>query len=288
MTGFKNEITVARRPDSLGPRRRLVRTAISSRFPSGTGTRLSVTCPPKADRTIRMQSMKSDVMLDQTKTKPCEILEVTGDLRALTDQLAGADGLSDLSTVIATTPVKIDSLVALRQFLQDYSTEVLVGIEVPAIYQAYLHASRYEIRELIALDLRLKSEPGLQRFAPASQHAGAAHLRKLRPLRDQRLVQRYLDAVETGAAFGSHLVVYGMVLFLYSLPLRQGLINYGCQTLRSFLNAGSSPFIVPSADRDLLWNELSRPLPDFVDFILRDCAFPHRSIYRKSTEANKL
>ena len=53
--------------------------------------------------------------------------------------------------------------------------------------------------------------------ACARSAAGSA-----RPLRDQRLVQRYLTAVEQGEAQGWHTLVYGLTLAVYSLPLRQG------------------------------------------------------------------
>ena len=79
----------------------------------------------------------------------------------------------------------------------------------------------------------------LRDFASASQRVGRAQLQKLRPLRDERMVQRYLAAVEGGQAHGWHTLVYGMTLVLYSLPLRQGLLGYAQQTTRGFIHAAA-------------------------------------------------
>jgi urease accessory protein UreF len=70
---------------------------------------------------------------------------------------------------------------------------------------------------------------------------GQAQLRKLRPLRDERLIQRYLRAVEAGQAHGWHTLVYGVTLAIYSLPLRQGLLGYSHQTTRGFIYAAARP-----------------------------------------------
>ena len=62
----------------------------------------------------------------------------------------------------------------------------------------------------------------------------------MRPLRDDRVVQRYLDAVESGRAFGWHTIMYGLTLAVYSLPLRQGLLFYAQQTLAGLAAAAES------------------------------------------------
>jgi urease accessory protein UreF len=208
-------------------------------------------------------------MLDQTKLQPQDPIEVTGEVRAFAEQLGGIEGLTELH--LSVSPEQTDSVETLRQFLHKYSTEILTSCEVPAIFQAYNHASRFEFRELVALANRLSCDPVLQPFAAASQQIGSIQLRKLRPLRDQRLVQRFLGAVETGEAFGSHLVVYGIILFLYSLPLRQGLINYGQQTLKSFVSVASSPLKLSESDCELLVAAVTQSLPGAVDSVLRDC-----------------
>src|SRR5206468_8969099 len=81
----------------------------------------------------------------------------------------------------------------------------------------------------------LSREHALQQFAEASRRVGQYQLQKLRPLRDQRLVQRYLLAVDSGQAHGWHTLVYGVTLAIYSLPLRQGLLGYAHQAMRGFI-----------------------------------------------------
>jgi hypothetical protein len=117
------------------------------------------------------------------------------------------------------------------QFLAAYQTNVLGSIELPAIARARQHASRGEFRELLELDAQLAAEPLLQPFAAGSRRVGQVQLERLRPLRDERLAQRYLSAVEAGRAHGWHTVVYGIILAVYSWPLRQALIHYGRETM---------------------------------------------------------
>jgi len=116
-------------------------------------------------------------------------------------------------------------------FLNAYQSSVLAPIELPAIARAFQHAARGQWRELLALDAQLSAEPLLQPFADGSRQIGRLQLERLRPLRDERLTQRYLAAVESGQANGWHTVVYGIMLAIYSWPLRQGLIHYGRETI---------------------------------------------------------
>lgn len=166
--------------------------------------------------------------------------EWLGDAHPLVAQLGTADGLASLHALaesLATRP--ITSITALREFLRAYHERILLPHELPAIRTAYTHISRNEVRELIAFDQQLTAEPTLQTFAAASQRIGREQLQRLRPLRDERVVQRYLAVVESGQAHGWHTLVYGMTLVLYSLPLRQGLLGYAHQTTRGFIHAAA-------------------------------------------------
>ena len=116
-------------------------------------------------------------------------------------------------------------------YLQAYLTQLLLPVELPAIAEACGHALRREIRELVAQDQRLTPQMGWTPFALPSRQIGRLQLARLRPLRDERIVRRYLAAVESGRAEGWHTVVYGLPLALYSLPLRQGLLHYAQETL---------------------------------------------------------
>lgn len=165
-----------------------------------------------------------------------ESVEMLGDFHPLVDQLGSTEGLMSLdmaSEMLRTVPVR--SVSSLYLFLSEYQDRLLVDRELPSIRDAFAHAKHHQVRELVSLDCRLSAEDDDSAFACASRRIGQWQLRRLRPLRDQRTVQRYLRAVEQGDASGWHTLVYGLTLEIYSLPLRQGLIHYGDQALRGFL-----------------------------------------------------
>src|SRR6185369_5258799 len=142
----------------------------------------------------------------------------------------------------------------------------LIPYELPAIQRAFRHASRNETRELIAADQQMAREPMLAPFAGASRRVGRSQLKRLRPLRDQRLVQRYLKAVEENRANGWHTLVYGITLSLYSQPVLQGLVSYERQTLLGFIHAAARPLRLSERDSHDLLDQLSPGLPDTMDF----------------------
>lgn len=187
-------------------------------------------------------------------TDPAEWL---GDAHPLVAQLGTADGLASLHALAESLTARpVTSLAALREFLHAYQERILLPHELPAIQTAYQHISRNEVRELIAFDQQLVSEPALKDFAAASQRIGRVQLQKLRPLRDERVVQRYLAAVESGQAHGWHTLVYGMTLVLYSLPLRQGLLGYAQQTTRGFIQAAARGLQLKESECRQLFDEL--------------------------------
>ena len=191
-------------------------------------------------------------------TDPAEWL---GDAHPLVAQLGTANGLTSVHQMAESLAARpITSPTALRQFLTAYRDRILFPHELPAIRVAYDHASRNELRELISYDQTLSSEPALRSFATASQRIGSTQLQKLRPLRDERMVQRYLAAVETGEAHGWHTLVYGMTLVLYSLPLRQGLLGYAQQTIRGFIHAAAKARGWKESDCANLFTEVCEPL----------------------------
>lgn len=194
--------------------------------------------------------------------------EWLGDAHPLIEQLGSADGLTslhDLADTWRTRPVT--SLPALREFLLAYRERVLLPHELPAIRTAFEHASRNEVRELIAFDQRLAREPALRDLAGASQRVGRGQLLKLRPLRDERLIQRYLGAVATHEAHGWHTLVYGLTLVVYSLPLRPGLLGFAYQTTRGFIHAAARGLKLTESECSALFDEHCAPLPGAVDLL---------------------
>jgi urease accessory protein UreF len=205
-------------------------------------------------------------MLREPKPGSTELL---GDWHPLVQQLGTAEGLVSLSTASHCLHLRnVDSVTSLLQFLESYQAQILIPHELPAIQRAFRHASRNETRELVAFDLSIEPEPLLRPFAGASRRVGQAQLKRLRPLRDQRLVQRYLNAVEEGRAHGWHTLVYGLTLSLYSLPVLQGLASYEKQTLLGFMHAVSRSLRLSEADCRKLLEQLTPSLPRSTASIL--------------------
>ena len=214
-------------------------------------------------------------MLRQTNPESTELL---GDWHPLVQQLGSAEGLFALSTASHSLQLSsVDSVQSLIRFLEAYQSQILIPFELPAIQRAYRHASRNETRELIAFDQLLAGEPVLKPFANASRRVGQAQLKRLRPLRDHRLLQRYLRAADDGLAHGWHTLVYGLTLSVYSLPVLQGLTSYEKQTLLGFMHAVSRTLKLSENDCRTLLQQLSPSLPKPVEPILGDDHPPRTS-----------
>src|SRR5947209_4158665 len=199
-----------------------------------------------------------------------EATEWLGDWHPLAEQLGSADGLVTLGSVSSLLHLKpVSDVPSLRHFLERYQAEVLFPFELPAIQSAHGHAAHNEVRELVALDQRLAGEAILQNFAAPSRRVGQSQLQKLRPLRDQRVVQRYLHAVESGEAHGWHTLVYGLTLAVYSLPLRQGLLGYAHQTTRGFIYSAARSLRLSERQCHRLFDSLCVDLPGAVEALLR-------------------
>ena len=195
--------------------------------------------------------------------------EWLGDAHPLVEQLGSADGLASLHGLAESLQARpVANLPALREFLTLYRERILLPHELPAIRTAFDHASRNELRELVAFDQQLAEQPALRHFAGASQRVGLGQLQKLRPLRDERMVQRYLTAVECKEAHGWHTLVYGLTLAVYSLPLRPGLLGYAHQTTRGFIQAAARGLKLTEVECCALFNELCAPLPGQVDLLV--------------------
>jgi len=203
------------------------------------------------------------------KKVSAESIELLGELHPLLEQLGRADGMFTLEAAATSLQLgQVQDLAALKHFLRTYTAQMLVAIELPAIHQAYELASRNQCREIIALDAQLAVQPMLRDFASASRRVGQSWIKRLRPLRDQRLVQRYLHAVETGAAQGWHSIVYGITLSTYSVPAREGLLTYGSQTLRGFLYSASARLRLTHEQSQDVLHELTAGLPASLEKLL--------------------
>ncbi len=208
-------------------------------------------------------------MLNQTNNEPREAFELLGEFHPLVEQLGQADGLVSLGAVSRSLRLpRVNSLPALRAFLKAYHAQIILSVELPAICRACYLASRSRVRELITLDHELARQPLLQVFATASQRIGRGQLERLRPLRDERVVQRYLQAVREGRAHAWHTLVYGLTLALYSLPVRQGLMSYASRTLRGFIQAAARPLQLKNGEGQELLRKLCVDLPQQLESLV--------------------
>ncbi len=185
-------------------------------------------------------------MSEIPSTLPVAAARLVGDPHPLCQQLGVDATFGAITGANAGVPLSVRDLPSLRGFLTWYRTELLVPVEMPAIRLAFGHAQRFEVRELIELDRRLGQDGRIRRFAEASQAVGRVQLWRLLPMRDQRLVRRYSQAMESGEAKGWHVIVYGIVLAVFSLPLRHGLLSYAQQTLAGFVNSASRSVPLPA------------------------------------------
>ncbi len=192
-----------------------------------------------------------------------------GEAFALLQQLGATESPEVARAVAARLSLpQIDRLPALRTFLETYDQHLLRAVEFPIILRAYGHATRGEARELIELDQQIKGISHLAIFASASQHIGRQQLERLRPLRDHRLVQRYLAALDAHQAHGWHPLVYGMTVAIYSLPPRQALLHYGEETLTGLaVAAAKARHFSDAACREIL-EPLFAGLPAAIEQVL--------------------
>lgn len=205
-------------------------------------------------------------MLHQTQNALGAAAEILGDLHPLLEQIGSPGGFAGDSGPLPVRQIK--RLPELREFLRNYHSNILQPLELPAIQRAFLHAGRNELRELVAFDQQLSRKEILQNFSSASRHVGQNQLQRLRPLRDQRLVQRYLASVEQGEAHGWHTLVYGVTLAVYSLPLRQGLFGYAHQTTHGFIQSAASSLALSETDCRTIFEELCADLPAGIESLL--------------------
>ncbi|MEY2465608.1 MAG: UreF [Verrucomicrobiota bacterium] len=208
-------------------------------------------------------------MWNELKLAQGEPKDWLGDWHPLAEQLGSANGLAALSELSAFMQVPIvHDWTSLHRFLLDYQKQILLPLELPAIQRAFDHTCRHEVRELAEYDRQLANEPALKPFAEASRRIGQTELLKLRPLRDERIVRRYLESVERNEANAWHTLIYGLTLALYSIPLRQGLLGYGFQTTRGFIYAAAKPLQLSEKDCRALLDELCGHLPEAVELLI--------------------
>lgn len=208
-------------------------------------------------------------MFDEAARLTGEAAEVLGDPNPLLDQVSTPEGFLALGRAASAWRLpKVQDAATLRQFLSHYRQHVLETIELPAILQAHQFAQQGFARDLITLDLQLETVFTEKDLASASQRVGRSKLKRLRPLRDQRVVMRYLQAVEERKAHGWHVLVYGLALQQFSLPLRQGLISYARQSLGGFVHSAAKSLPITEDECRELFAEAVEGLEDRLNVLV--------------------
>lgn len=183
--------------------------------------------------------------------------QMLGDVRDLAGQL-GPSPERELAPAAAGRKT-VHSAGALRKQVERYAEEILTAREWPVILQAWELARTGQARELITLDREWGTRAQTGPFAEASFRVGRRQLGKLRDLRHERVITRYLEAIESGQAQGWHPVVFGVVLAVYHLPLRQGLMQFATQSLAGLVSAAERTGRVAAPDcQNILDHALAR------------------------------
>jgi urease accessory protein UreF len=205
-------------------------------------------------------------MLEQPQQPERNALSDAADLRALEEQLGSPEEATAIGAeAFAATLINIRTPDQFREFLAHLQSQTIALEDLPTILRAYNHARRNEVREIIALDRSLKETFANEALANASERVGRNQLRKMRGLKTERVVTRYWDAVHNKEANGWHTVVFGVVLAVYSIPLRQGLNHYGQQTIRGFLEAGAASLKLRAPEVNALESTLLGGMPAIVE-----------------------
>ena len=162
----------------------------------------------------------------------------------------------------------VSDLRGLRLFLDRYERDILRPIELPAVLSAYWFANRGQFRELLELDVGLSANASLMPFAEASLAVGREHLRLLKPMYDQRMVQRFRKCVVAGEARGWNPVVFGIFLSIHSVPVREGLVQFGTQLWSGFVNGAQKSCRLPDGECTELLGEYLDRLPGWIEGVI--------------------
>jgi len=164
------------------------------------------------------------------------------------------------------------SVSALREAVDRHAEHVICAREWPVVLQAWQLAREGRVRELLELDAAWGRDMARAEFAGASFRVGRRQLGKLRGLRDERVIRRYLDAIEAGEARGWHPVVYGVVLAIYHLPLRQGLMHFASRTLAGWVRLAEHRHRLPASECQALLDAICSQLPGRLPQLPELCA----------------
>ena len=180
------------------------------------------------------------------------------------DALGGVLCVGAIAGALGTA--RVGTVLELSALLERYRVTMLEPVELHTVAAAHRHAARGEVLELIALDEALAgTHPKWLQLAPASQRFGTDHLKRLQPLRDERVVQRFLDAARKGRAPANHTVVFGLTMAVFSIAPRQGLADYAHSALEAVMATVAGKLKLTQAERNDLINRSQSRLPEAIE-----------------------
>lgn len=191
-----------------------------------------------------------------------------GDLAGLADQVGVGGAKVAEEGALGSGSFELSGVVdlkSLRQFLIEYRDRLMVPIELPTIIEASLMVERGEFRELMGLDQSLAKKPEMRVFSESSQWIGQCHAKTMRGMKDHRTVWRYSDAIRAKKAFGWHTVVYGVVLAAFSIPVRQGIVNYCERVINGFADSAATRLNLGAEDIELVKLQTTAEMSSFID-----------------------
>jgi urease accessory protein UreF len=205
------------------------------------------------------------MMPSQAKSRNATADYPAGGLAAFSAQLGPFESVVHLANAERLVDFQqITNLPSLEKFLVAYRDRILVATELPAIRSAYDLTVKQHALELIALDKAIGLHMPSDLFSEASARVGRAQLKRLKPLKDSRLIQKYLQALVEGRVKAWHTLVYGMSLATYSIPIIQGLQNYCHQTLTSFAQAGIQKMKLPEQSIAQIIDPVMQTVPEVI------------------------
>ena len=153
----------------------------------------------------------------------------------------------------------------LPERLAAYRRTLLEPVELPFITRAHALAAAGRAKELIALDNALLGDhPEWLQLAPGSTRFGRDYLARLRPLRDERVVQRVLEAARLNQMPGHHLTVFGLTIAVFSIAPRQGLADYAQAGLEAVVATAAGKLKLTQAEREALLAPSRATIPDAI------------------------
>ena len=156
----------------------------------------------------------------------------------------------------------LQSTADLEILLERYQTTLLEPIELPAITHSSKLSARGHAGELIALDQDFAGiHPEWLLLMPASTRMGRDYLNRLRPLQDERVVQRFIESVKYNQSPGHHLTVFGLTMSVFSIARRQGLAEYAQFALEAVVSTAAGKLKITQEDRTTILARSQAHLP---------------------------